>query len=405
MFLDLSGYHLTYDQEFSPGAPFTVSPDGNGTMFKTQFDWGGRYNPSNNEAEFYSDPAFGVNPFGVQNGELTITAASTADPWDYGNQPYTSGLITTQNSFSQHGGYFEMRAMVPGKQGLWGAFWMIPTTLKDYPEMDVLEDPNLGPKGQYFLHATAPTDSNGGFVHTGGVPLYKGYHQYGVEWNDQTVTFYFDHHAITEYPTPPQFASLSMYLLVNLAVGGPGSWPGAAPAGSIPAHYRIDYIRVFSRMPSDPAVAQQTVSSPDAVDTTPSYAVPAAPDVVTGTGVGLQQLTLLMSEDFYATDAKFNVLIDGVQQGGLFATIASDHHGQTQNFIFNGSYAPGAHTLTVNFRNPYWGGGTLIRRKLYLHGILLNGSPIAEAQSPDLRGGMQTVSFTVPPAAPAVAPH
>ncbi len=76
MFLDLSAYHLTYDQEFSPGAPVTVSPDGNGTTFKTQYDWGGRYIPSNHEAEFYSDPAFGVNPFSIRG----TTAASLTRP-------------------------------------------------------------------------------------------------------------------------------------------------------------------------------------------------------------------------------------------------------------------------------------------------------------------------------------
>ncbi len=393
MFLDLSAYHMTYDQEFSSGAPVTVSPDGNGTTFKTQFDWGGRYNPSNHEAEFYSDPAFAVNPFSMQKGEFTITAAPAPDPSFYGGQPYTSGLITTQNTFSQHGGYFEVRAQVPGKQGLWGAFWMLPTTLSDYPEMDILEDPNLGSKGLYFLHATAPTDSNGGFVQS-GTAIYKGYHQYGVEWNDQTVTFYFDHKAIAEYPTPPEFASLNMYLLLNLAVGGPGSWPGAAPAASIPAEYKIDYIRAFSNNAADPVVAQQAISSPDTVDTTPSYVTPLAPDVVTGTGPAA--LVLSMSEDYYAHDAKFVVAIDGAAIPGVFEAVAQKSKGQSQRFLFYGTYAPGVHTVTVTYINNLPAAAAYMSRKLYFDGMAMNGVPSVDLAPVALRGGQHTMSFVAP---------
>ncbi len=393
MFLDLSAYHLTYDQEFSPGAPVTVSPDGNATTFKTQFDWGGRYNPSNHEAEFYSDPAFAVNPFSQQGGEFTITAAPAANPADYGGQPYTSGLITTQTTFSQHGGYFEVRAQVPGKQGLWAAFWMIPTTLSDFPELDVLEDPNLGSKEQYFLHVTAPSQSGGGFV-ASKTDIYKGYHQYGVEWNDQTVTFYFDHTAIAEYPTPPEFASLNMYLLLNLAVGGPGSWPGAAPATSIPADYKIDYIRVFSKAATDLVVAQQAVSSPDAVDTTPSYAVPVAPDVVTGTGPGA--LVLSMSEDYYNHDAKFTVAIDGVAVPGVFAAVAQNAKGQSQKFVFYGTYAPGLHTVTVTYINNMPASASYPSRKLYFDGMTIDGAPSGAPGPVAFRGGQHTLSFVAP---------
>ncbi len=393
MFLDLSAYHMTYDQEFSVGAPVTVSPDGNGTTFKTQFDWGGRYNPSNHEAEFYSDPAFGVNPFSMQAGEMTITAAPAANPSDYGGQPYTSGLITTETTFSQHGGYFEVRAQVPGKAGLWGAFWMLPTNYRDYPELDVLEDPNLGPKGMYFLHATAATASAGGFVQS-GTPIGKGYHAYGLAWTDQTVTFFFDHKAIAEYPTPSDFASLNMYLLLNLAVGGPGSWPGAAPAKSIPAEYKIDYIRAFSSNAADPAVAQQAVSSPDAVDTTPSYVTPRAPDVVTGTGPG--SLTLAMSEDFFDRDAKFQVAIDGVAVPGVFDVVAQNAKGQTQKFIFNGTYAPGLHSVTVTYVNSLAGSAPYLSRKLYFNGMTVNGAPGTNLAPMALHAGAHTMSFIAP---------
>lgn len=396
MFLDLSGYHLTYDQEFTKGSPFTVSPDGIGTMFKTQFDWGGRYNPSNDEDEFYSDPAFGVNPFSLVNGTLVITAAPAAGgassaTW---GRDYTSGLITTQQTFAQHGGYFEIRAKVAGGAGLWSAFWLQPVSLADYPEFDILEDPNLGRSGFYWLHSTAPTDSNGQFIHA-NVPLDKAYHTYGMEWNDLTVTFYFDHQAVVEYPTPPQMANQSMYLILNLAVGGAGSWSGQPNAAThFPAEYKIDYIRVFSSYAGDPAVKQQAISSPDGVDTKPSYLPPPIPTVTTGSGP--HALTLAMAEDFYSRDAKFTVAIDGVQQGGIFSTVALNAKGETQNFIFNGSFTPGAHTLAVTFLNAWNAGASYLKRDLYLNGAALDGVAIGGIPRGELKGSVHTLSFNVP---------
>ena len=396
MFLDLSGYHLTYDQEFTKGAPFTVSPDGIGTTFKTQFDWGGRYNPSNNEDQFYSDPSFGVNPFSIENGALVITAAPAAGgasstTW---GRAYTSGMLTTEKTFAQHGGYFEIRAKVAGGQGLWSAFWLQPVSLQDYPEFDILEDPNLGGKGQYWLHSTAPTDSNGEFAQT-GVKLDAGYHTYGLMWNDQTVTFYFDQKAITEYPTPPEMANQSMYMIMNLAVGGYGSWSGQPNAAThFPAQYKIDYVRVFSSWAGDPVAPKQIISSPDQVNTRPTYAPPAIPVVTTGTGT--HSLTLGVSEDFFAKDAHFAVKIDGVQQGGIFSTVAQNAKGQTQNFVFNGNFASGPHTMAVLFLDPYAGGATYLNRNLYLNSTVLDGQAIGGIPRGSLSGGPHTLTFSVP---------
>ncbi len=277
--LDLTGYHLTYDQEFTDPNAFKVSPDGSlggSAGFKSQYDWGGRSVPTNHEAEFYSDPSIGVNPFSVQNGELTITAQDATPGQRSDGMPYTSGMITTQNTFSQHGGYFEIRAEVAGGQGVWPSFWMLPNTGADYPELDVMEDPNLGPPDQYWVHATAPTGGGGGYVQT-GTTLAAGYHTYGVEWNDQNITFYFDGQSVNEVSTPDAFASLKMYMIAGLAVGGVNSWPATPGNNSIPAQYKIDYIRAYSNNPSDPAVALQPTSSPDGANTTP--VLPRGPDI------------------------------------------------------------------------------------------------------------------------------
>jgi beta-glucanase (GH16 family) len=306
MNLDLAGYHLTYDQEFTNPQAFVVSPDGT-VGFKDQYDWGGRNIPNNKEAEFYEDPSLGVNPFGVQDGALSITGAYAPSGVNTDGFPYTSGMITTQNTFSQHGGYWEMRAQVAGGQGLWPAFWLLPTTLRDYPEMDIMEDPNLGAGNQYWVHATGQTGGGGGFFSPGPM-LAGGYHRYGVEWNDHTTTFYFDGQALSEYSTPPDFLGLNMYFLANLAIGGINSWPGTPGPSSIPVEYNIDYIRVYSNNTKMPKVVLQQISSPDGANTKPVMKRLTFSPVITGAGT--DALVLNTADQYYAGDAQFTVSID-----------------------------------------------------------------------------------------------
>src|SRR5690242_10859524 len=245
MALDLSGFQLTYDDEFNS---FTSSPDGS-QGYQTTFYFGGRSLPSNGEQEFYSDSSVGVNPFSLQNGELTITAAPGGNQ---GGLPYNSGLITTEGDFTQTYGYFEMRAELPQGQGMWPAFWLLPADKSWPPELDALEAFGAtnanGEGGANTYHVGAITSdwSSGGggnWVPTTG-NIYTGYHTYGVDWEPDHVTYYFDGQQVAQFNTPSDMHK-PMYMLANLAVGG--SWVGS-PAGET-GQMKIDYIRAYS---SDP---------------------------------------------------------------------------------------------------------------------------------------------------------
>ena len=57
---------------------------------------------------------------------------------------YVTGMLTSQNHFSQAYGRFEMRARLPSGTGLHPAFWMIPANplrdgIYEYGEIDVAE--------------------------------------------------------------------------------------------------------------------------------------------------------------------------------------------------------------------------------------------------------------------------
>lgn len=229
-----------------------------GGVWKTSYVWGNDI-PINRELQYYVDPrVHGMSPFRVDDGVLTIEAAPALGPTQapIGGRDYTSGLITTEQTFAQQYGYFEVRAQVPAGQGLWPAFWMLPALetwpegVEMLPEIDVLELLGHDP-GTYYtnVHSNVEGAANAHQgTHSVG-DLSAGFHDYGVDWTPSAITFYLDGQPLTDVPTPPDMHD-PMYVLLNLAVGG---WAGAPdPSTAFPAHFRIDRVRVFRRTEGAP---------------------------------------------------------------------------------------------------------------------------------------------------------
>ena len=134
--LDLSGYTLTFDEEFNS---LSISQDASTIWSDIR-----RHSRMSLYADIgfgdsaFVDPASGINPFSLQNGALDITAVP-AGPDIVGPGQWASGLITTQYTFAQQYGYFEVRAMLPSDVGVWPAFWMLPASGAWPPELDVFE--------------------------------------------------------------------------------------------------------------------------------------------------------------------------------------------------------------------------------------------------------------------------
>jgi beta-glucanase (GH16 family) len=379
--LDLSQFHLSYDDEFNS---FTSSPDGS-SGYQTTFYFGGRSLPSNGEQEFYSDSSVGVNPFSQSNGQLTITASPGSNP---GGLWYNSGLITTEGDFTQTYGYFEIRADLPQGQGMWPAFWLLPADKSWPPEIDALEafgQTNAnGEGGANSVHVGAITSDwasggGGSWVNMpGGADITAGYHTYGVDWEPDFVTYYIDGQQVFQVKTPSDM-NKPMYMLANLAVGG--NWVGSA-AGET-GQMSIDYIRAYSKDPNVTTVAQQTVSSPDGASTgNPGGGTVTPPSPPpTGTGSGPDSLTVRVAEDAFNGDAKFTVFVDGVQVGGTQTATASHGAGQWQDITLNGTFGAGPHNVVVNYVNDAWGGNLSADRNLYVQSVSLNGETIAAAQA------------------------
>lgn len=225
------------------------------------------YTLSNNgEQEWYTQPGYAptssIDTFSVNNGVLSIRAQKTPSNLlsQTNNQPYTSGTVDTYHEFSQTYGYFEMRAQLPSGQGLWPAFWLLREDSSWPPELDVMEQLGNNPNQIYF---TAHSQASGTHTQVGSAAQVDntstGFHTYGVNWQPDNITWYFDGQAIGQAATPADMHS-PMYMIANLAVGG--YWPGNPDSSTnFPATMNIDYIRAYSGLPSGSAAATGQAAS------------------------------------------------------------------------------------------------------------------------------------------------
>jgi beta-glucanase (GH16 family) len=237
---------LTFADEFNDFRPYVNGKGVWRTTFRDgkaadEFDI--RTIKGNKEVQLYVDPAFkrlGLNPFRVVGGVLEIRAepAPLQQKAALRDYRYTSGVITTQPSFSQTYGYFEMRAKLPAGKGVWPAFWLVPEDLSWPPEIDIME--SVGDPSKYYVtyHSAAAKDSGT------EVPISPdAFHTFAVSWDRQNVIWFVDGREVKRLPTPADMHK-PMFLVANLALGG--DWAGY-PDGTtpFPATYKIDYIRAY----------------------------------------------------------------------------------------------------------------------------------------------------------------
>ncbi|AXB77296.1 family 16 glycosylhydrolase [Novosphingobium sp. P6W] len=276
-----------------------------GGTWRTEYGHGGPGSISSRtlktESEVYMDPDWGgtgtkplgVNPFSINDGVLTITAApATADVLPFiDGHTYTSGLLTTKFTFAQQYGYFEIRAALPAGQGFWPAFWLLPADSSWPPELDVFEmlgkDPNV-----VYLTTHGIENGKNTMDQDRAVLDTTKFHTYGVDWNGERVIYYIDGVEVAQQATPPAM-NKEMYMLVNLAVGGNGSWGGAADATTGTGEMKVDYVRAYRTADTVSATIKGThtvysgngsTSAP--VVTTPGTPKPATPVTSNENGSG-----------------------------------------------------------------------------------------------------------------------
>lgn len=220
----------------------------------------------------------------VRDGNLVITAKYLDEPlenryydkWhdeidfiDYKPGWYT-GCITTQGTYEQCYGYFEVRCILPAATGMWSAFWMmngqvvdVDGTGRDGTEVDIFEsmyykDHWWGNDAVisgivYDGYGADMKNASIGKVFVEGDP-YTEFHTYGLEWNKDEYIFYLDG-VETGRLTAGGVSQNLEYLLLSCEFAGDNGVQHSdrhgtgelskTPEENWPAEFIVDYVRCY----------------------------------------------------------------------------------------------------------------------------------------------------------------
>jgi beta-glucanase (GH16 family) len=233
----------------------------------------------NNELQYYTDRSTNLL---VSGGVLQITARKERIQ----SNQYTSGRIRSLNKGEWTYGRMEARMKMPVGQGIWPAFWMLPTdeVYGGWPqsgEIDIME--YLGHQSNTIygtIHYGQPWPNN---KSTGGKYLLPvggfndDFHVVAIEWEPNVMRWYVDgilYATRTSADLSPERWPFDQrfHFLLNLAVGG--NWPGNPDATTVfPQTLTVDYVRVY-------ATGFPNISGPDQVQANQTgiqYSVPSSP--------------------------------------------------------------------------------------------------------------------------------
>ncbi|HEY8569970.1 family 16 glycosylhydrolase [Microbulbifer sp.] len=241
----------------------------------------------------------------VANGLLTITAKKERVQ----SKAYTSARLRTANmpnGGDWTNGRFEARIKVPYGNGMWSAFWMLPTDpAETWPisgEIDIME--SIGQSDEYVLgtiHYGEPYPNNsftGNRLLSQPEPWSADFHVYALEWEPNEMRWYVDDQLYATL-TPNDitssaywtFENYRYHFLLNLAVGG--NLGGAVDDSMLPQTMQVDYVRVYDygqpaivgdRIVESGEITSYSVAGTLGGNPNYSWALPAGATLVSGAG-------------------------------------------------------------------------------------------------------------------------
>lgn len=258
-----AGQVLVWSDEFDgstlDGANWEVQL-GDGRNYGLPAGWG------NNELQYYTSRSENLV---VEDGVLRIIARSER----FNGADYTSARIRSRNRQEFLYGRIEARIKLPSGQGIWPAFWMLPTN-SPYGgwaaggEIDIMESVNAADRiyGTIHFGDEWPGHVSNGASVSNGTDFSQDFHVYAIEWRPTEIRWFIDgvqYSALqnTQWFSEPALANQlapfdwQFHLLLNVAVGG--NFPGS-PNGSVgfPMEMTVDWVRVYELEPQAPFDAE-----------------------------------------------------------------------------------------------------------------------------------------------------
>lgn len=300
--LDLSGYKLTFNDEFDS---LSIS---NG---KTPAKWYSGVHSDFGMAKFARGAA-SASPFSVADGVLNIRMEQKNGVWQ-------SGLLQTVDAntegFKQSYGYFEMRAKFPQGAGAWAAFWLISEENRYNPdlprvEIDTVEAYAGDPQGLHTtVHYTPGKNTpdiekkiEGGSYERVSSMFDGQFHNYGTMITPQWVITYFDGVEVARL-SASEYTKSPFYMILNLAMSADGVKNPAAVYDM-----SVDYVRVYAN-PTAVALGNQATAGDDVITGTKGN------DTLDGM-TGADRMSGGAGNDSYFVDNVGDVVIETSNSGG-----------------------------------------------------------------------------------------
>lgn len=221
-----------------------------GDVWTTCYWWqvdGGCTIASNDEEQWYRPEAVTVG-----DGVVTLTASDDEQVTTDGSLlPFRSGVITTghvDNDVEDPGfaftyGQVEARVRFPDGEGTWPAVWLLSADRTSLPEIDIMEW--YGSRENVVtshVHQRIDGEREKERVDNVASDIAGEWHVVGAEWTADHVEFFFDGRSMGVVDDPDLVPTTPMYLIANLALGGPA---GDVDVDALPQTFAIDWIRVW----------------------------------------------------------------------------------------------------------------------------------------------------------------
>jgi len=179
----------------------------------------------------------------VSGGQAHIVARRTNAHSPQGQ--FTSGIITTFDTFAQTYGRFEIRFRIPAGRGLEPRFRLLPIPSGEIPSIDVLDVVGSDPSTALFANRWGDEKADRDYTGSHKVAdLSTGFHIVAVEWDEEKILWFVDgverFHSFDGVPHQPMY--LAVWLGVNTERSGEPD-----ETTRFPAVFDIDYIRTFAR--------------------------------------------------------------------------------------------------------------------------------------------------------------
>lgn len=191
----------------------------------------------------------------VENGVLVLQSEKV-------DGKYKAGGIEMMNKFSFKHARVEVNARFKTAQGAWPAIWLMPqkqpAVYQGWPnggEVDIMEQISNETVVYQTVHSHYTYDLGIKDPPTTVTPSYKvgEFNTYAVDMTPDKLIFYVNGQVTLEYPNLHLEDEATMkqwpfdgefYLILNVALGGDGTWPGAIDDTQLPARMEVAWVRI-----------------------------------------------------------------------------------------------------------------------------------------------------------------